>query len=73
METETVLEKTSEVNHMDTEEKQEDGEDKKVGREYFKTKFAILFGYSGKGYCGLQFQKNEDIKTIERDLEDALV
>ena len=52
---------------------QEETGDKNTGREYFKSKYAILFGYSGKGYSGLQFQKNEEVKTIERDLEDALV
>lgn len=73
MESETQVEKTQESNPVEDKVNQEETDEKKAGREYFKSKYAILFGYCGKGYCGLQFQKNEDVKTIERDLEDALV
>lgn len=44
----------------------------KQGRDYFKIKYAVIFGYSGEGYSGLQFQPG-DIKTVERELEDAFV
>lgn len=73
MENEPEVDKPVPANQEVEEHKQDDNEEKKGPRDYFKSKYAILFGYSGKGYCGLQFQKNEDVKTIERDLEDALV
>lgn len=53
MEAEQIAEKTPLEVAIDDASKQEEGDDKKVGREYFKSKYAILFGYSGKGYCGL--------------------
>ena len=46
----------------------------KTKRDFFKVKFAVFFGYSGKGFNGLQFQRNQtNVKTIERALEDAFV
>ncbi|ORX45882.1 tRNA pseudouridine synthase [Hesseltinella vesiculosa] len=48
--------------------KQEDGE--KEAR-FPKRKVALLFGYSGTGYYGLQF--NPNVPTIEQALFDALV
>lgn len=39
-------------------------------RRYPKRKVALIFGYSGEGYLGLQV--NGRMKTIERDLEDAI-
>ncbi|KAK3599424.1 hypothetical protein CHS0354_036442 [Potamilus streckersoni] len=56
---------------------EKDGEEEDVkkqkleGRVDRKKKVALLFGYCGKGYHGLQI--NKDMPTIERDILQALV
>ena len=39
--------------------------------QHTKKKYALMFGYSGVGYSGLQI--NPGVKTIEEDLERAIV
>ncbi|KAL3864952.1 hypothetical protein ACJMK2_006593 [Sinanodonta woodiana] len=56
---------------------EKDGKEKDVKKQKLesrvdkKKKVAILFGYCGKGYHGLQI--NKDMPTIERDILQALV
>ena len=49
---------------------EEEGDANSNERRYPKRKVALIFGYSGEGYLGLQV--NGRMKTIERDLEDAI-
>ena len=44
------------------------------GRADRKRRVAVLFGYDGSGYSGLQFQRNQaETKTVEGALHEALV
>mmetsp|Transcript_31110 Transcript_31110/g.49833 ORF Transcript_31110/g.49833 Transcript_31110/m.49833 type:complete len:496 (-) Transcript_31110:4085-5572(-) len=61
-------EKKEEINSQQAEVKNEDLPS--YARDAGKKKFAIMFGYSGIGYHGLQI--NEGVKTIEQDLEAAI-
>jgi len=40
--------------------------------KFRKKKVALCVGYNGNSYCGSQKQSNEDIITVETDLEKAL-
>jgi tRNA U38,U39,U40 pseudouridine synthase TruA len=44
----------------------------KIKRDFFKQKVALFIGYNGKGYSGLQAQKNSTIPTIEKSIFEAL-
>jgi tRNA pseudouridine38-40 synthase len=46
------------------------GEAGDAGRRIPKRKVALIFGYAGTNYCGLQ--RNPGVKTVEDDLESAL-
>ncbi len=42
------------------------------GDKWLKRKVAIVIGYVGTSYHGLQMAKNNDVSTIEQQLEQAL-
>lgn len=60
--------KKKEEGGSDGENEADEGGEKE--KRYPKRKVALIFGYSGEGYLGLQV--NGRMKTIERDLEDAI-
>jgi len=38
----------------------------------FKVKLAMFFGYNGENYRGMQFQRNQTVRTVENTLHDIL-